>query len=156
MATFITEAVLREALNSANQHAANPLPAHWESLIPLANQRGYNRIQSLFLGRGFSTTQFTAWGTGSTSHGVDWNKRYSVVFAFLEASKTDPDKSRIFREELKELDEEFKMLAIIIDGALAPSGRITTGDMDTNSDRFLLDEPDGSGDFTVPSNGTTL
>lgn len=155
MATFISDSTLREVLNSANQHAASPLPAHWETLIPMANQRAYAKLRAIILGRGFTAAQFASWGSATDSDGVDWNKRLGVLYAMLEAAKTDPDATRIFREELKELLEELATLPLITDGALVADNRITTGEFDTSEDRFTLDEPDGSGDFSV-GDGTTL
>jgi hypothetical protein len=152
---FVTDAVLRKAVVSANQHAGSPLPAHWEDILPTANRRAYNHLESLFLGRGKTSAQFAAWGASSTTHGYDWNLRYGVVYAFLEASKTDPERMRDFREELKELDEEFAKTALVTAGELVPGGRITYGDMDAADDRFLLDEPDGTGDYST-DDGTRL
>ena len=153
---YITDATLVDAVKAANSHAANPLPDHWDNIVPRANRYAYGRIRSVLIGRGFSATQVDAWG--ATDDGQDWNERIGIVEAFIQASKADPEALAAFRDELKALMEEFATYAIIIDDdqAVPDNGRITTGTFDTSSDRWTLDDPDGSGDFSPPSESTEL
>jgi|GEM_PF-4653227 len=114
------------------------------------------------LGRGFTAAQFASWGSGSSSDGYDWNKRFGVVYAFLEASKGDEDRGRAYREELKELTEELMAIDIVIDDELATpeaeltSGTISTGSFETTDDRFKMETPDGSGHYSTNEDGTQL
>jgi hypothetical protein len=151
MATFITDAILRTHVTAANAMRAEPLPDHWDAIVPRANIRAYNRLQAILLGRGFTAAEFASWGSGSTSHGYDWNIRLGVLFAFVEASKSDEDRGRAYLDELKALLEELMTETVVIDGAAVyptgAGGRIGQGDLDTSEDRFLLDTPDGSGSF---------
>lgn len=154
---FITDDLLTEATQAANAMRAEPLPDHWERIIPTANRRAYYKLRGVMLGRGFSAAQFASWGNGETTDGADWNKRLGVVYAFLEASKGDDDRGREYRAELKELFEELKILDIVIDGDIAvpASGRVGFGDAATSSDRFLLNDPEGDGLFDL-GDSTTL
>lgn len=159
MATFISNAALTTETTAANTQSAVPLAVHWDTIIPMANIRAYNKLRSIVLGRRYTNFQFLSWGTlgDTTTDGYDWNLRLGVLYAFLEASKGDADRGAAYRAELKEIFEELSELPIVIGGALAPpdGGRIGYGDMDTSHDRVLVDEPDGSGDFTTPG-GTVL
>ena len=134
---FCTDAQLVAATTAANTQSAEPLPDHWDAIVPTANVRAYNRLRASVLGRGFTAAQFASWGSGSTSDGYDWNLRLGVLYAFLEASKGDEDRGRAYREEIKELLEELEALHLIVDGALVvPSGsnRVGYGDYDTTDD----------------------
>jgi hypothetical protein len=145
---FITDQVLTAAVKSANTHAQHPLPAHWEDSISRANRWAYNRIRGIILGRGFTAAQFAAWGAEG-EEGRD---------AFWLASKSDEDRGRAFSDELKEAFEELAELKIVIDGELVVpegTGRVSHGDFDTSEDRFLLDEPEGDGAFSI-GDGTRL
>lgn len=154
---FIADDTLTTATTAANAMRAEALPDHWGAIVPTANRRAYYRLRSVVLGRGYSAAQFAAWGSGETSDGADWNKRLGVLYAFLEASKGDDDRGRAYREEIKELLEELKTLALVADDAvLEPaSGRCGFGDQATTSDRFLLNDPDGDGLFDL-GDSTTL
>jgi hypothetical protein len=158
VATFVTDAIVREHTTAANAMRAEPLPDHWDAIIPRANIRAYNRIRACVLGRGYSTTQFAAWGNGTTTDGYDWNLRLAVVCAFIEAAKGDDDRGKAYQDELKALLEELMVENIVVDGAVvAPAtGRVSFGDMDTSEDRFQLDVPDGSGQFGTSEEGTRL
>ncbi len=151
MATFITDAVLRDHVTAANAMRAEPLPDHWDVIVPRANIRGYNRIRAVLLGRGFTALEFASWGVDSASDGYDWNIRVGVVCAFIEAAKSDEDRGKAYQDELAALLKELMTETIVIDGAAVyptgANGRIGQGDIDTSEDRFLLDTPDGSGQF---------
>jgi hypothetical protein len=155
---FITDPELTKACKSANTHASNPLPAHWEDAVPRANRWAYNRIRGVILARGFTAAQFAAWGE-SGEEGRDWNERVGVLYAFWLASKSDDDRGRAYADELKEAVEELKTLPIVIAGELvSPTGsgtRVGYGDFDTGADRFLLAESDGEGRFES-TGGTEL
>lgn len=159
MATFISDANLTVAAKVANTQYSVALPAHWASIITMANIRAYNKLRAILLGRRYSSTQFLAWGTldVTTTDGYDWNMRLGVLYAFLEASKGDSDRGAAYRAELKELLEELAELPIVIGNELAPPspGGIGYGDISPSVDRFVLDDPDGSGDFSAPT-GTVL
>lgn len=159
MATFVTDAVLRTHVTAANAMRAEPLPDHWDAIVPRANVRAYNRLRACLLGRGYTAAEFAAWGADGDSDGYDWNLRAGVVCAFVEAAKSDEDRGKAYQDELKALLEELKTETVVIAGeAVYPSGdngRVGTGDVDTSDDRFQLDEPDGSGDFGLDE-GTRL
>ena len=159
MATFVTDQVLREHVTAANAMRAEPLPDHWDALLPRANQRAYLRLQAAMKGRGMTAAEFALFGADDTTDGYDWNLRLGVLFAFAEAARSDEDRGQAYREEIKELLEELTTADLLVSGDLwAPgpgNGRISTGDFDTSSDRFTLDDADGTGDFQV-NDGTRL
>ena len=154
---FCTDDELTDAVQAANAMRAEPLPDHWDRIVPLANRRAYLKLQSVVLGRGFTAADFAAWGASSATQGYDWNLRLGVVYAFLEASKGDDDRGREYRAELKELLEELQEEDLVIGGEYATpeSGRCGFGESDTTSDRFTLNEPDGDGLFDL-GDSTTL
>lgn len=154
---FCTDIALEEATRAANAMRNNPLPDHWEVIVPRANTRAYLALRRVMLGRGYSAARFAAWGSDSTTDGYDWNLRLGVVYAFVEASKGDEDRGAAYREELKELLEELATLDVVISGALASptDGRIGSGEFDTSSDRFTLNDPEGDGAFDL-GDSTTL
>lgn len=159
MATFFADSILTAATKAANTQATVALPAHWDAIVPTANIRGYNKLRSIMLGRGFTAAEFASWGSGTSSDGYDWNKRLGVLYAFLEASKGDEDRGAAYLAELKELFEELETLPIVIsDEVVLPTGsngRIGSGSFDTSDDRFTLDDPDGEGRYSV-GDGTQL
>lgn len=153
---FVSDDDLTEQVRAANAMRSEPLPDHWERIIPRANVRAYRKLESVVLGRGFSAAQFAAWGADEGGPGEDWNYRLGVVYAFIEAAKGDDDRGREYRAELKELLEELAAENLVIDGALAEpaTGRAGFGEQDTSSDRFTLNDPDGDGNFDLGSSTT--
>ena len=140
---FITDPVLTKAVKSANTHAGNPLPDHWEEAIPRANRWAYNRIRGVILGRGFTAAEFAAWGA-SGEEGQDWNERIGVLYAFWLTSKSDEDRGRAYSDELKEAFEELAEVKIVVDGELVqPTGTVRVGfgtfDDDVLEDTFSDD-----------------
>lgn len=159
MATFITDAALRTAVTAANAMRAEPLPDHWDTILPRANLRGYSRLRAVILGRGFTAAQFASWGAASDTDGYDWNLRLSTVCAFIEAARSDEDRGQAYRDELAELLKELMTETVVIDGvAVYPTGtggRIGYGDILTTGDRFQLgDAEDGA--FPTTGDGTVL
>ncbi len=159
MATFVPDAVLRAQVTAANAMRSDPLPDHWDAILPRANQRAYLRLKAAAFGRGMTAAEFAAFGNGSATDGYDWNLRLGVLFAFREAARSDEDRGQPYQDEIDKLIETLATADLIVGDELwAPgpgNGRISTGEYDTGSDRFLLDEPDGDGRFSL-GGGTRL
>lgn len=141
---FFADSVLTAACVAANTQAADAdLPAHWDAIVPVANRRAYATLRRVVLGRGFTPAEFASWGSGEDSDGYDWNLRFGVVYAFLEASKGDEDRGAAYREELKELLEELAGTPVVIDGELVnatgENTQIGYGAYDTSDDTFTPD-----------------
>lgn len=158
MATFVSAAVFREHVTAANAMRAEPLPGHWDAILPRANVRGYNDVRRVMRGRGMSAAEFVRFGADDTTDGFDWNLRLGVAHAFLEASRSDPEAAAAFRQELADLLKELADTDVLLDGDVwtpAPgSARISSGAVDTSGDRFTLDDPD-DGRFPL-GDGTRL
>jgi hypothetical protein len=151
MATFVTDAALRTQVTAQNAMLAEPLPGHWDAILPRANVTAYTRLRAAVFDRGMTAAEFAQFGNGETTDGYDWNLRLGVLFAFLAATRADPEQSAAFRDEIKAELEELATAALVIDDevwAPAPgNARISRGDQSTSVDRFTLDDPDG--DFYI-------
>lgn len=154
---WITDAELKTELAGAlGLAASSSLPTHFSSiLVTTANSRAYTKVRGVLMGRGFTAAQLDAWEART-----DWNKRLGVLAAFIHAAKRGEkyETSNLLQEWKEALEELMTETIVIADEPVYPTGdngRVSTGDYDTSSDRFTLDEPDGSGDFSV-GDGTRL
>ncbi len=158
MATFVSDDALRDQVTAANAMRDVALPDHWDAILPVANQRGYNDVRRVMRGRGMTAAEFVQFGADASTDGYDWNLRFAVVHAFIEAARADPEALAAFRQERTDLVEELKGEDVMLgDDVWAPapgSARISSGDSDTRGDRFTLDEPD-EGQFPL-GDGTRL
>ncbi|AWM38138.1 hypothetical protein GobsT_37660 [Gemmata obscuriglobus] len=158
MPTFVSDEQLRAQVTAANAMRDAALPDHWDALLPTANQRGYNDVRRIMRGRGMTGAEFALFGADATTEGYDWNLRFAVVHAFLEACRSDPEAVAAFRQELADLTEDLAGADVMLgDDVWAPapgSARISCGDSDTSGDRFRLDDPD-DGRFSF-GDGTRL
>jgi hypothetical protein len=156
---FVPLPDLRAAVTAANAMRAEPLPDHWDAILPVANRRAYLKLQAHLAGRGHTPADLAAWGAGSDTQGYDWNLRLGVVLAFVEAARSDEDRGQAYRDEYAALLKELAEESIVIGGdvALPPTsgGRIGSGPQDDAADRFRLGAPD-AGRFPGPGDGTRL
>lgn len=153
---WITDATLKSAIaGRLGLASSSSLPSHWDNLVPYANSFAYKKIRGVLFRRGFTAAQADAWDARE-----DWNTRFGVLYAMLEGAKRGEQYatdylSRDYEQALKELETE----SIVINGAIVyasgANARVTWGDSETTSDRFLLDEPSGDGQFEV-NDGTRL
>lgn len=153
---WITDAQLRTAVAAAlGLTGPVDLGSHLTPVCAWANPFAYKKIRAVLMGRGFTSSQLDSW-EGNT----EWNERLGVLYAVLRASKRGEgyDAAGV-EQEIKDALEELAAETIVISGeAVYPEGtasRVSYGDETTSADRFLLDEPDGSGDFGI-ADGTTL
>ncbi len=151
---WITDAELKTAIAGALGVASSAeLPAHiGTNLVTVANGKAYKKLRAVLMGRGFTAAQLDDWEART-----EWNTRLGVLYALLEASKRGEAYPTQLMEDYKQALEELKEEQIVVadEIALPVNGRVGTGDLDTGADRFTLDEPDGSGDFTL-GDGTRL
>lgn len=142
---YITDATLKAAVaGSLGVDGPTALPAHWDKIVPWANRDAYQRIRAYMMGRGYTAAQVDAWEARA-----EFNERLGVCTAIKRAAMRGEDVNvQAAIEECKEVVEELKTIPVVLEDALATSGRVSFGDVDTGEDRFTLDEPDGDGRFS--------
>ncbi len=150
---YITDAVLKKAVASAlGQAGIADMASHWDAIVSWANRQAYRDLRAILIGRGFTDDQVEDWEANE-----EWNERLGVCLAIKRAAmRGEAVNVQAAIDDCKEAKEELKTLPLVDDdGELIGSGRVSRGDEDTSSDRFQLDEPDGSADFGI-DDGTRL
>jgi hypothetical protein len=139
---WITDAELKKALAAAlGQVGPGDLASHWTPIVAWANRQAYYAVRARLMGRGFTSDQVDDW-----EQREEFNERLGVCMAIKRAAmRGEQVNLQAAADDCKEALEELATVAVVIDGELTGSGRVTTGEFTTSSDRFLLTEPDGDG-----------
>lgn len=151
---WITDVELKTAMEGALGSSTGELPSSFPvKIIPWANRMAYQTIRAILIGRGYTDDQLDDWDARE-----EWNERFGVCLAVKRAAfRGEGYDTQAAIDDCKEAREELAALAILVDGEVVfpVSGRVSYGEFDTSSDRFLLTEPDGEGDWEE-GEGTTL
>jgi hypothetical protein len=149
---WITDAVLKKAIASSMGQGGSPdLAPHWDAIVSWANRMAYQTVRAILIGKGLTSAQADDWDANE-----EWNERFGVCMAIKRAAmRGEQVNVQAAIDDCKEAREELLELPILIDGVLVTTGRVTYGDHETSSDRFQLDEPDGSADWHT-GEGTVL
>lgn len=154
---YTTDTDIRDAIAGALGLASgSELPTHWTArIVTTGNNRGYYKLREVLLGRGFTVAQIAAW-----EGAANWNERLGVLYTMLEARKSGAQIGGDLDTELQAALEELKTVTLVIDDEpvypTLASGRIGRGERSTARDRYTLDTPDGTGDFSPPEDTTRL
>ncbi len=132
--SYISDAQFLQDLTDTLKKGNITLTTSWANLAPQAHSRGYSKLVSTLLGRGFLAAQITAWDDGAV-----YERDLSLYFALVRGGVLDAFDAK-FIELLDVRKEICALTAIPIGGVWQPpggtAGQAEVGAIDTSTDLF--------------------